>query len=188
MNNRPFVLAISGVKDSGKTTLIESILPYITGRGLRVAVIKHHGHGFSADAPGTDTYRHFEAGAFATALISDGAFMTVQRKSTDENEMIAAFHDADLILLEGYKSSRWPKIVVQRTDGGAEAYPFDLGTVLAVAVVGEGGGSAADGADCGASGLARSGPAGHPEAMGGPARFDANDHRGIADFIVGLMG
>lgn len=51
------ILAVSGVKNSGKTTLIASLLSKLKQKGLKAAVIKHDGHEFEADIPGTDTWR-----------------------------------------------------------------------------------------------------------------------------------
>ena len=53
----PDVIAVSGEKNSGKTTLIEAVLPILAARGYRVAVIKHDGHSFEPDVPGTATRR-----------------------------------------------------------------------------------------------------------------------------------
>ena len=55
------ILAVSGVKNSGKTTLIASLLPELKKRGLHVAVIKHDGHEFDADIPGTDTWKYAQS-------------------------------------------------------------------------------------------------------------------------------
>ena len=63
---RPAVLAVSGVHNSGKTTLLEKLLPVLRSRRLKVGVIKHDGHDFTPDVPGTDSYRLREAGADAT--------------------------------------------------------------------------------------------------------------------------
>lgn len=54
---QPFVFAISGYKNSGKTTLICRLIPELKRRGYRVAVIKHDGHDFVGDVPGTDSFR-----------------------------------------------------------------------------------------------------------------------------------
>ena len=54
---RPAVLAVSGVHNSGKTTLLEKLLPVLRSCGLKVGVIKHDGHDFTPDVPGTDSYR-----------------------------------------------------------------------------------------------------------------------------------
>ena len=64
---RPAVLAVSGVHNSGKTTLLEKLLPVLRSRGLKVGVIKHDGHDFTPDVPGTDSYRLREAGAEGVA-------------------------------------------------------------------------------------------------------------------------
>lgn len=55
------------VVNAGKTTLITRLLPVLTDYGLKVATVKHDGHEFEGDVPGTDTYRHMKAGAFGTA-------------------------------------------------------------------------------------------------------------------------
>ena len=38
---RPAVLAVSGLHNSGKTTLLEKLLPALRSRGLKVGIIKH---------------------------------------------------------------------------------------------------------------------------------------------------
>ena len=57
---RPFVFAVSGWKNSGKTTMITRLVPELVRRGYKVAVIKHDGHDFESDVPGTDSYRQSE--------------------------------------------------------------------------------------------------------------------------------
>lgn len=56
------------VVNAGKTTLLTRLLPVLTDYGLKVATVKHDGHEFEGDVPGTDTYRHMKAGAFGTAV------------------------------------------------------------------------------------------------------------------------
>ena len=58
---KPFAAAVSGVKNSGKTTFLEKLVKELTQRGYRVAVLKHDGHEFQADREGTDTYRMQQA-------------------------------------------------------------------------------------------------------------------------------
>ncbi len=126
------IIAISGIKNSGKTTLIESILPFIIQKGYKVAVIKHDGHSFSADVPGTDTYRHLQAGACGTAVYDGDKYMLVRKQSVDENELFHHFPEADLIIVEGGKYSRWPKIEVVRA-GNSTAPACDVSTLIAIA-------------------------------------------------------
>ncbi len=112
---RTQIFAISGVKNSGKTTLITRILPFLIQQGLRVATIKHDGHDFDADVPGTDTYRHFRAGAYGTAVFSDSKYMIVkQQPHMTEKQIMEWFPDADLILLEGFKTCPYRKIELIR--------------------------------------------------------------------------
>ena len=67
----PYLFAISGYKHTGKTTLITKLIPILNKKGYKVAVIKHDGHDFEGDVPGTDTYKHFQAGAYGTAVFSE---------------------------------------------------------------------------------------------------------------------
>lgn len=115
-NNKPKILAISGMKNSGKTTLIESIIPRLSDAGLRVAVIKHDGHSFTPDTPGTDSYRFFAAGANSTAVFDGEKFSVTKRCHVNEEVLIDMFPDAELILLEGFKNSSYPKINLVRED------------------------------------------------------------------------
>ncbi len=112
----PDVIAISGEKNSGKTTLIEAVLPILAERGYRVAVIKHDGHAFEPDVPGTDTRRFYDAGAVGTAVFDGEKFMMVKRQSVDERQLFEAFEDADLILIEGLKNSDYPKLYLTAGD------------------------------------------------------------------------
>jgi molybdopterin-guanine dinucleotide biosynthesis protein B len=114
MNTRTPALAISGIKNSGKTTLIERLVPLLGSRGFAVAVIKHDGHRFVPDVPGTDTSRFWRAGAMATAVFDGEKVSVVCRSSCSEAALLSAFPSADLLLLEGFKYSRYPKIEVVR--------------------------------------------------------------------------
>ena len=106
----PVIFAISGEKNSGKTTLIEAVLPILAERGYRVAVIKHDGHSFEPDVSGTDTRRFFDAGAIGTAVFDSEKFMLVKRQAVNERQLFEAFPDADLILIEGLKDSGYAKL------------------------------------------------------------------------------
>lgn len=121
-NNGQRIFAVSGVKNSGKTTLITLLLPFLTAEGLRVATIKHDGHDFNADIPGTDTFRHFQAGAYGTAIFSDFKFMVVKRQPClTEHQPAEWFPEADLILLEGFKTCPYPKIELIRKNNSEKS-------------------------------------------------------------------
>lgn len=109
---KPVLFAISGYKNSGKTTLMTRLIAELTRRGYRVAAIKHDGHDFQPDVPGTDSFRHREAGAYGAAVFSAHRFMVTKTwEKPDESALIAAFPEADVILLEGFKHSDYPKAV-----------------------------------------------------------------------------
>ena len=115
MTNKQFLIAISGCKNSGKTTLITKLIPKFCEKGYKVATIKHDGHDFQGDEIGTDTYKHKKAGAYGTAIFSNNKFMIVkEEKSIDETYFIKLFPEADIILLEGFKSSDYPKLEIIR--------------------------------------------------------------------------
>lgn len=117
MERTPIIVAISGVKNSGKTTLIEKLIPILQAKGQRVAVIKHDGHSFSPDTPGTDSRRFWDQGAAATAVFDGEKASVTCRGTIDATQLIAAFSPlADVILLEGFKSSAYPKIELLRSE------------------------------------------------------------------------
>lgn len=120
--NKPVIIAISGVKNSGKTTLIERIIPKLNNEGLKVATVKHDGHDFDADVEGTDTFKHRKAGAYGIAIFSKNKFMVIkEQKNTQEEELISYFSDCDVILLEGFKFSDYPKIEIVRKGNSSES-------------------------------------------------------------------
>lgn len=130
MKNKQLILAISGVKNSGKTTLIENIIPILSSKGFKVATIKHDGHDFEPDVPNTDTYKHRQSGAYAVAIFSKNKYMLVKNEEVSEVELINQFCDADIILLEGFKNSNYPKIEVIRR--GNSTTPVCKNNVLAL--------------------------------------------------------
>lgn len=134
------IFAISGVKNSGKTTLITRLLPLLAEQGLKVATVKHDGHDFNADVPGTDTYRHFHAGAYGTAIFSDSKYMVVKRQPHLTEEILMGFFpEADLILLEGFKTCPYPKIELIRKGNSAKSVceGYDLAAIATDLAPGE---------------------------------------------------
>lgn len=127
----PAVVAVSGVKNSGKTTLIAAMLPHLIAAGRTIAVVKHDGHSFLADPEGTDTGKHMDAGACGTAIFDSDKYKVVRRVPVTEEELIPMFPEADLILLEGFKHTKWPKLEVVRA-GNSDDFVCDPNTILAL--------------------------------------------------------
>ena len=111
------MLAVSGVHNSGKTTLLEKLIPLLRARGLNVRVIKNDGHDFTPDVPGTDSFRLREAGAEGVAVFSGQRYLLTEAFRLTEQDLLALFerHGYDLVLMEGFKESGWPKIEVVRS-------------------------------------------------------------------------
>ena len=111
------IVSIVGKSNSGKTTLLEKIIPELVKRGYRVATIKHNLHGFDIDHEGKDSYRHKKAGAHTTIVSSPHQLALIQ--DVDHNYSLDEIRDryiknVDIILTEGYKGNPFPKIEVFR--------------------------------------------------------------------------
>ena len=129
--SNPAVIAVSGVKNSGKTTFLEKLVAELTARGWKVAVIKHDGHSFLPDIPGTDTDRFWKAGAVGTAIYDGEKFKITRRESVLASDLLSQFSFADLILLEGEKYSSYPKFELVRS-GNSKVPVCDPATLLAL--------------------------------------------------------
>lgn len=114
-------LGIYGHSKSGKTTLIEKLMPTLLRKGYRVAVIKHiRQKGFTIDAPGKDTWRYGKAGAKVVAGISNKeTFMVLRGKiGLDGIFKLLDSMGFDIILIEGFKEYPIPKVAVGRISEG----------------------------------------------------------------------
>ncbi|MEJ5991915.1 molybdopterin-guanine dinucleotide biosynthesis protein B [Ramlibacter sp. PS3R-8] len=125
------VVSFAGYSGSGKTHLVEQLIPALKMRGLRVSVVKHAHHDFDIDHPGKDTYRHREAGAFEVVVASDRRLALMrefeQASTLTVHHLLAELYDGvDWVLVEGFKNSNLLKIEVWRADAGKPArYPDD---------------------------------------------------------------
>ncbi len=111
------IVGIVGWSGAGKTTLLARLIAELKRRGYRVGTIKHSGHvDASVDVPGSDTWRHMEAGADVVALASPRLLAVMQRLSEDVGlaEVVAQMPPVDIILVEGYKRAPVPKIEISR--------------------------------------------------------------------------
>ena len=112
----PHLITFVGHSNSGKTTLIENLIPELKRRGYRIGTIKHTHHGFSMDQKGKDTYRHRAAGADAVLAASPGQIALVKSMPEDSlDSLLPYFLDMDIILVEGFKQEKKPKIEVFRS-------------------------------------------------------------------------
>ncbi len=113
------IISIVGKSDSGKTTLIEKLVPELTRRGYRIATVKHDVHGFEVDREGKDSWRHKQAGAHTVIISSPkkvALIRDVEKDLTLEEIREKLVQDVDLILSEGYKKDVQPKIEIFRKE------------------------------------------------------------------------
>lgn len=131
------IFGFAGYSGSGKTTLIEQLIPLFTQRRLRVSLIKHAHHTFDVDQPGKDSFRHRHAGCTEVLVTSSRrwALMHELRGAAEPGlaEMIERLSPCDLLLVEGFKHERIPKLEVYReVTGESLLHPHD-GNIVAVA-------------------------------------------------------
>ncbi len=114
------LLGIAAWSGTGKTTLLEQLLPRLGDRGIRVAVIKHAHHGFDVDQPGKDSHRLRQAGAVPMLVASRARLaLMMETPGRDEADLAAlvemvGLHRPDLVLVEGFKAWPLPKLELYR--------------------------------------------------------------------------
>ena len=158
---------VTGWKNAGKTGLMERLVAEFTSRGLTVSTLKHAHHTFDVDQPGKDSRRHRDAGAHQVLLSSHTrwALMT-ELGDADEPplaDLLARMAPVDLILIEGWKRDRHPKVEAWRADTGRPLIAPDDPTIRAIAAKGD------------------------PGIADRPVR-DLDDTVAIADFIAAEVG
>jgi molybdopterin-guanine dinucleotide biosynthesis protein B len=155
------VFGFAGWSGSGKTVLIERIIPLLTSRGLEVSLIKRAHHTFDIDVPGKDSYRHRQAGCREVLLSSSmrWAHMHELKGAPEQTlqQLIDRISPCDLLLVEGFKREAIPKMEIFRRDNDKTALHPDDPHIVAVAT------------DC---------------RFDTPLpQFDLDDAAGIADFV-----
>ncbi len=129
------ILSIVGTSNSGKTTLLTKLIPILTERGLRVAVVKRHAHGdFEVDKEGKDSWKLYNSGA-DVVIASPVKLALIRRVSEEEGNDLdwiceRYLSDYDLVLTEGFSKAGKDRIVVVKSPEEVEL--FKQGRVLAV--------------------------------------------------------
>jgi molybdopterin-guanine dinucleotide biosynthesis protein B len=117
----PPVVSIVGKSSTGKTTFLEKLLRELSGRGYKVATIKHSHHSIDFHDPKKDSYRHSQAGAAATLVSSTTSFQIIKPvpQELTIDQLVRHFGDEfDLILTEGFSRGSAPKIEIHRKEAG----------------------------------------------------------------------
>ena len=152
------VIGFSAYSGTGKTTLMEKVIRLLTEQGVRVAVIKHDGHGFEIDQPGKDSFRHAQAGAQTVVITSPDKTAVIERSGCTLEQCVGRISGADVILAEGFKHAPIPRIGLCRKAAG-KGFPDPAETYIAIVTDDE------------------------TVKTDGP-RFSLDDARGVANFIL----
>lgn len=140
------IIGFVGRSGSGKTTLIERLIPLWRNMGLRVSVIKHTHHDIDFDQPGKDSHRHRQAGAVEVLLTANNRWFLqhevaneIAKEGAKESAtagdrqtggggegpsldvLIARLSPCDLVVVEGFKRERIPRVEVFRPELGQKA-------------------------------------------------------------------
>ncbi|MDT0510717.1 molybdopterin-guanine dinucleotide biosynthesis protein B [Halomonas sp. LES1] len=114
------LLGIAAWSGTGKTTLLEALLPRLSERGLRVAVVKHAHHTFDVDQLGKDSHRLRQAGA-SPMLVASRERLALMMETPNQEEAdlqallaMVATQRPDLVLVEGFKAWPLPKLELHR--------------------------------------------------------------------------
>lgn len=134
------MLGFVAYSGTGKTTLLEQLIPLLRAHGLHLALIKHAHHDFDIDIPGKDSYRLRKAGADQVLVASQKrwALITEHDDGRDEprlEELVTRLDTQhyDLLLVEGFKHESYPKIELYRHSLGKPLlYPNDT-DIIAIA-------------------------------------------------------
>jgi len=127
------ILGFVAFSGTGKTTLLEQLIPILRERGVRIALLKHAHHNFDIDQPGKDSYRLRKAGAKQVMIASRQRWALINEHDVSQQE--PQLHELlphldpqqfDLVLVEGFKHEPYPKIELQRHSlGKPDLYPND---------------------------------------------------------------
>lgn len=117
INNK--LLAFSGYSNSGKTTLLKKIIPLLCEQNFKVAMLKHAHHDIEIDIPGKDSYELRKAGALQTIIACDKRYAMIcetPNEPADLKSLVNKFTNIDLVLVEGFKDEKIPKIICHRSE------------------------------------------------------------------------
>ena len=140
MLNTPIpVLGFAAYSGTGKTTLLKRLIPLLREQGLRIGLVKHAHHDFDPDIPGKDSYELRKAGAAQVLVASHRRWaLFTERERVEEPQLQSELErmdrqQLDLILVEGFKHERFPKIELHRPALGKPLIHPEDPSVMAVA-------------------------------------------------------
>ena len=132
------ILGFAAYSGTGKTTLLEALLPRLTQAGIRIGMLKHAHHNFDVDKEGKDSFRLRKAGASQMLISSRNryALMTETPEAESEFEYLLSRFNTDtldVILVEGCKNIAFPKIELHREEVGKPWLHPNDSNIIAIA-------------------------------------------------------
>jgi molybdopterin-guanine dinucleotide biosynthesis adapter protein len=131
------VIGLAGWSGSGKTTLLTKVIPRIVARGLKASTLKHAHHAFDIDQPGKDSHSHRMAGATEVLVGAASRWALVHELRGEAEPSLGALlrrlSPVDLVLVEGYKRGRHPKLEVHRAAIGKPLLHPEDPAIVAIA-------------------------------------------------------
>ncbi|MDH5365280.1 MAG: molybdopterin-guanine dinucleotide biosynthesis protein B, partial [Dehalococcoidia bacterium] len=129
------IVSIVGKSQSGKTVLMEQLIAEFKRRGYKVAALKHSRGGMEIDRPGKDSWRYAQAGSDAVLISSPDklAFIKSLDHDLDIEELLPIVGpEFDLVLVEGFRKSKIPKIEVHKKELGDDLLcsPEELSAIV----------------------------------------------------------
>lgn len=112
--NKPAIVLVCGLKNTGKTWMMNELIHYFSKKGYRVGSIKHDGHEFDSDVNTHDSDLHYQAGACTSAVFSKHRWAMIKDETQTLEDMIQKIKGVDIIFVEGCKNSVYPKIEMLR--------------------------------------------------------------------------
>ncbi len=118
----PPIIGFAAYSGTGKTTLLEKLLPLISARGFTIGLIKASHHSIELDKPGKDSYRLRKAGASQLLLSTPerSICFTEHKKPTEpsleEQLQLLDLKQLDFVLVEGFRNAAIPKIELYRQE------------------------------------------------------------------------
>ncbi|WP_159884663.1 molybdopterin-guanine dinucleotide biosynthesis protein B [Paenibacillus puerhi] len=128
------VLQVVGYKNSGKTTLMCELIRQLGSDGFTVGTVKHDRHRLELDQEGKDSWQHREAGAEVVAVVSEQANRTflVEERALALDELLRRLPSVDVVLVEGFKLEKYPKLVLIREREQLPLLEMVTGAILVV--------------------------------------------------------
>lgn len=131
------IYGVVGWKNAGKTGLMERLVGDLVGRGISISTVKHAHHSFDVDQTGRDSHRHRVAGASEVMLASGTRWALMHElrgdPEPDLEALLARMSPVDLVLVEGFKRARHPKVEAHRAETGNPLIAIDDPSIRALA-------------------------------------------------------